>query len=97
MEKKLRETLNKALDTLFERTLEKHYHQIKKSKILSHVKSPRDFLLGVIIGDMFEGLGFCTYGAYKRYPKDREFDELLKIIQERSGEIREKIKQVLHQ
>jgi len=97
MEKKLRETLNKALDTLLKRTLEEHYHHTRKSKFLSHVKSPRDFLLGVIIGDMFEGLGFCTYGAYERYPKDREFNESLKIIQERSGEIRERIEQILRQ
>ena len=96
MEKKLKETLNKALNKLLHKTLKEHYYHAKKARFLAHVKSPRDFLLGVIIGDMLEGLGFCTYGAYKRYPKVGEFDELLKLIQGRSGEIRERIEQILH-
>lgn len=95
MEKKLEETLEKALDRLLKGTLEKTYYRLMDKKFLNPVKSKRDFLFGVVVGDMLEGLGFCTYGAYKRYPKDEEFKELLKRIQERSEEIREKIKAIL--
>jgi len=95
MEKKLRETLERALDKLLQETLENTHYRLMKRKFLRSVKSKGDFLLGVIVGDMFEGLGFCTYGVYKRYPKDDEFNELLKIIQGRSKEIREKTKTML--
>lgn len=95
MEQKLEETLEKALDKLLQGTLENTYYRLMNKKILNLVKSKRDFLFGVIVGDMFEGLGFCTYGAYKRYPKDEEFKELFKMIQRRSEEIQEKIKTIL--
>ncbi len=88
-------TLEKALDKLLRGTLENTYYRRMNSKFLKLVKSKRDFLFGVIVGDMLEGLGFCTYGAYKRYPKDEEFKELFKMIQRRSKEIREHIKSTL--
>jgi len=95
MEQKLEETLEKALDQLLQGTLENTYYRLMSEKFLDLVKSKRDFLFGVIVGDMLEGLGFCTYGAYKRYPKDEELKDLFKIIQKRSKEIREKIKTIL--
>lgn len=95
MEKKLDKTLNKALDNLLAVTLEDTYYRLLKAKFLQPVKSKRDFLLGVVVGDLLEGLGFCTYGAYKRYPKDQEFKGLFKIVQGRSKEIRERIKTIL--
>ena len=97
MEKKLKETLEKALDKLLKGTLENTYYRLMDKKFLNLVKSKRDFLFGVIVGDMFEGLGFCTYGAYKRYPQDEEFKVLFKILQGRSKEIQEKIKTILCQ
>lgn len=95
MEKKLEETLKKALEKLLQGTLENTYYRLMNKKFFHLVKSKRDFLFGVIVGDMLEGLGFCTYGAYKRHPKDEEFKELFKIIQGRSEEVREKIKTIL--
>ena len=95
MEKKLKETLEKALGQLLQGTLEHTYYRLMDEKFLNLVKSKRDFLFGVIVGDMVEGLGFCTYGAYKRHPKDEEFKALFTILQGRSKEIREKIKTVL--
>lgn len=95
MEKKLEKTLEKALDKLLQNTLENTYYRLLNKKLLHLVKSKRDFLFGVIVGDMLEGLGFCTYGAYKRHPKDEEFKELFKIIQRRSKEIQEKIRLIL--
>lgn len=94
MEKKLEETLGKALDKLLQGTLETYY-QLMNKNFLNTIKSKRNFLFGIIIGDLLEGLGFCTYGAYKRYPNDEEFKDLLKMIQERSEEIRENIKSIL--
>lgn len=95
MEKKLEETLEKALDKLLQGILENTYYRLMDKKFLNFVKSKRDFLFGVVVGDLLEGLGFCTYGAYKRYPKDEEFTELFKMIRGRSEEIREKIKAIL--
>ena len=95
MEKKLEETLEKALNKLLQGTLEKTYYRLMNEKFLTLVKSKRDFLFGVIVGDLLEGLGFCTYGVYKRYPKDEEFKGLFKIIQGNSKEIREKIRSIL--
>lgn len=95
MENKLEVTLEKALEKLLKGTLENTYYRLMDKKILNVVKSKRDFLFGVVVGDMLEGLGFCTYGAYKRYPKDEEFKDLFKIIQRKSREIREKIKLIL--
>ncbi|UCE96096.1 MAG: hypothetical protein JSV51_00335 [Candidatus Bathyarchaeota archaeon] len=95
MEQKIQETLEKALDRLLQGTLENTYFRLMNKKFLSLSKSKRDFLLGVIVGDLLEGLGFCTYGAYKRFPKDEEFKELFKLVQGRSKEIREKIKIIL--
>jgi len=63
-------------------------------EFFSLVNSQRDFLFGLIVGDMLEGLGFCIYGAYKRSPNDKEFRELFKMIQERSKEIYEKIESI---
>ena len=95
MEKKLEGTLEKALDKLLRGTLETTYYRLMNPKFLELVKSKRDFLFGVIVGDMLEGLGFCTCGVYKRYPKDEEFKELFKMIQRRSKKIREHIKAIL--
>lgn len=95
MEKKLRQTLEKALDKLLQRTLEKTYYRLMTKELLTLVNSERDFLFGVVIGDILEGLGFCTYGAYKRFPKDREFKELFGLILGRSEEIQGKIKSIL--
>ncbi len=95
MEKKLKVALTEALDRLLQKTLEEYYNYAIKSAFLKQVKSPKDFLLGVIVGDMMEGLGFCTFGAYKRYPKKGEFDELLQIINMRSDKIRNEIARIL--
>ena len=95
MEQKLKETLEEALDKLLEGTLENTYYRLMNKKFLNPVKSKRDFLFGVVVGDLLEGLGFCTYGAYKRYPKDEEFKDLLKIIHGKSKEIRETIRVIL--
>lgn len=97
MEKKLKETLTKALDKLLQKTLEDYYNHSVRNGFLKNVKSPNDFLLGVIVGDMMEGLGFCTFGIYKRYPKKGEFDELLKMIHVRSDEIRKKTLKMLQE
>jgi|GEM_PF-5262499 len=94
MEKKLRETLNEALDRLLQVTLRKRYCHLMGREFFSLVNSQRDFLFGLIVGDMLEGLGFCIYGAYKRSPNDKEFRELFKMIQERSKEIYEKIESI---
>ncbi|TET57002.1 hypothetical protein E3J51_03825 [Candidatus Bathyarchaeota archaeon] len=94
MEKKLRETLNEALDRLLQVTLRKRYCRLMSREFLSLVNSQTDFLFGLVVGDMLEGLGFCTYGAHKRSPNDKEFRELFKIIQERSKEIYEKIESI---
>jgi hypothetical protein len=95
MEKKLEETLRKALDKLLQSTLENRYYRLMDDALLDLIKSKRDFLFGVVVGDMLEGLGFCTYGAYKRYPKDEEFKELYKLVHRRAQEIRGKIKIIL--
>ncbi len=95
MKKKLEETLEKALDRLLRSTLENTYYRLMDKRLLDSMESKRDFLFGVVVGDMLEGLGFCTYGAYKRYPKDREFRELLRMIQVRSKDIEAKIKAIL--
>ncbi len=95
MEKELEETLEKALDKLLQGTLEKTYHRLMNKKLLDSVKSKRDFLFGIVVGDLLEGLGFCTYGAYKRYPKDEEFRGLFKLVMGRSKKIREKIRLIL--
>ncbi len=95
MEKKLEEALEKALDKLLQGTLENTYYRLMDKNFLSLVKSKRDFLFGVVVGDLLEGLGFCIYGAHKRYPKDEEFKELFKMTQGRSKEIREKVKAIL--
>lgn len=94
MEHQLEETLEKALDKLLQGTLDTYYELMDK-KFLKHVKSKRDFLFGIIVGDLLEGLGFCTYGAYKRYPRKEEFKELFKIVERRTKEIREKTKSIL--
>ena len=96
MEKKLRATLEKALDKLLKETLPSTYFRLMKARFLISVKSKKDFLHGVIVGDMLEGLGFCTYGAYKRYPKEEEFKELFKIIQGNRKEILAEIDTLLH-
>ena len=90
MKKKLKITLEKALEQLLQNTLENTYNCMDE-KILNLVKSKRDFMFGVIVGDMLEGLGFCIYGAFKRHPKDKEFKELYQIIEERSERIFKKI------
>ncbi|UCB61044.1 MAG: hypothetical protein JSW72_03030 [Candidatus Bathyarchaeota archaeon] len=95
MEKKLKETLDTALDRLLHGTLQNTYYEQMDKKFLGLVKSKRDFLFGVVVGDMLEGLGFCTFGAYKRHPRDEEFKELFKTIRGRSKEIQEKIKTIL--
>lgn len=95
MEKKLEETLEKALTKLLQGTLEKTYYRLMNDKFLTLVKSKRDFLFGVIVGDLLEGLGFCTYGIHKRYPTDEEFKATYKLIQGQAKEIRERIKMIL--
>ena len=95
MEKKLRKTLEKALDKILQKTLENTYYRLMDKAILNRVESKQDFFFGVIIGDLIEGFGLCIYGAYKRYPKDEEFKELFKIIQDRSDEIHERIVEIL--
>ena len=95
MEKQLQATLEKALDKLLQGTLENTYYRRMDAKFLRLVKSKRDFLFGIMVGDLLEGLGFCTYGAYKRYPKDEEFAGLFKIIQNRSRETRKTIRAIL--
>jgi hypothetical protein len=95
MDRKIEETLEKALDNLLQNTLESTYYRLMSENFLNLVKSESDFLLGVVVGDMLEGLGFCTYGAHKRYPKDDEFKELLKMIQGRSKEIQEKTNAII--
>ncbi|MFP3985870.1 MAG: hypothetical protein ACLFU9_07930 [Candidatus Bathyarchaeia archaeon] len=95
MEKKIEKTLEKALDKLLQGTLEDTYYRLMDEDFLSLVKSKRDFLFGVIVGDLLEGLGFCTYGTHKRYPKDKEFKGLFRTIQEKSGEIERKLEAIL--
>ena len=95
MEKKLRATLEKALDKLLKENLPSTYFRMMKARFLISVKSKKDFLHGVIVGDMLEGLGFCTYGAYKRHPKDEEFKELYKLVHRRAQEIQGRIKIIL--
>jgi hypothetical protein len=95
MEKKLEATLRKALDKLLQSTLENRYYRLMDDTLLDLTKSKRDFLFGVVVGDMLEGLGFCTYGAYKRHPKDEEFKELYKLVHRRAQEIQGKIQIIL--
>jgi hypothetical protein len=95
MDPKLEETLRKALDKLLQYTLENLYLRVMNEELLSNVKSKKDFLFGVVVGDMLEGLGLCTYAAHKRYPKDQEFRELFKMIQERASEIQSKTRIIL--
>ena len=94
MEKKLAKTLEKALDKILQGTLE-HTYELMNKKFLDLAKSRKDFLFGVVVGNMLEGLGFCTYGAHKRYPKDEEFKVFFKMIQRRSKEIGEKIESII--
>lgn len=94
MKKKLKATLEKALEQLLQNTLENTYNCMDK-EILNLVNSKRDFLFGVVVGDMLEGLGFCIYGAFKRSPKDKEFKELYQIVEERSERILKKIDAML--
>ncbi len=95
MERKLEKALEKALDKLLQSTLEKTYYRLMDKEFLDLAKSKTDFLFGVIVGDMLEGLGFCTYGAYKRHPKDEEFKDLFRLIENRAMEIRETVKATL--
>ena len=94
MEKKLEKALKKGLDKLLKGTLE-HSYGMLSNNLLEQVKSREDFLYGIVVGDMLEGLGFCTYGAYKRYPKDSEFKDLINIIETRSKAIKEKIETII--
>ena len=94
MEKKLEKALEKGLYKILQGTLENSY-RLMSEKFLDLVESREDFLLGVVVGDMLEGLCFCTYGAFKRYPNDREFKELMNILETRSKEIGEKIKSII--
>jgi len=94
MEKKLSKTLEKGLDKILQGTLE-HTYELMNKKFLDLAKSRKDFLFGVVVGNMLEGLGFCTYGTHKRYPKDEEFKDFFKIIQRRSKEIGEKIESII--
>lgn len=95
MEKKLEKTLEKGLDKLLNGTLENTYCRLMGKGLLELANSKRDFLLGVVVGDMLEGLGFCIWGAHKRHPKEKEFQNLFDIIQRRSSEIHEKIESIL--
>ncbi len=95
MDDKLQAALEKALDKLLQNTLSNTYYRLMDEKFLSLVKSKRDFLFGIVTGDLLEGLGFCVYGAHKRYPKDEEFKEMFKMIHGRSKEIKEKIRSIL--
>ena len=95
MEKKLKATLEKALNQLLQNTLEKVYYKHMDQDFLNLISSKEDFLFGVVVGDMLEGLDFCTYGTHKRNPKVKEFKQLFKMIQERSEEIQKRIKAIL--
>jgi hypothetical protein len=95
MERKLEKALEKGLDRLLNGTLENTYYRLITKGLLDVVHSKRDFLLGVVVGDMAEGLGFCIWGAHKRYPKEKEFQSLFNMIQRRSSEIQEKIESIL--
>lgn len=95
MKKKLKKTLQKALDSILQENLEKTYYRLMNEDLLNLISSTEDFLLGIIVGDLLEGLGFCTYGIYKRHPTDEEIKSLYHIVQERSDEIRDKIKLIL--
>ena len=86
MEKKLEKALKKGLDKILQGTLE-NYYRLMSEKLLDLVESREDFLLGVVVGDMLEGLCFCTYGSHKRYPTDEELKDFFKMIQRRSKEI----------
>jgi len=94
MEKKLTRTLEKGLDKVLQGTLE-HTYELMNKKFLDLAKSRKDFLFGVVVGNMLEGLGFCTYGTHKRYPKDDEFKDFFKIIQRRSKEIQGTVNSIL--
>ena len=95
MKKKLKKTLQKALDSILQETLEKTYYRLMNEDLLNLISSTEDFLLGIIVGDLLEGLGFCTYGIYKRHPTDEEIKSLYHIVQERSDEIIDTIKLIL--
>jgi hypothetical protein len=95
MDKKLKETLSKALDRLLQHTLENTYLRVMDEALLDDVKSKENFLFGIIVGDMLEGLGFCMFAAHKRSPKDHEFRELFRMIHERAGEIDAKTRAIL--
>ncbi|UCG36882.1 MAG: hypothetical protein JSV64_00980 [Candidatus Bathyarchaeota archaeon] len=95
MDKRLEKTLEKALDKLLQSTLEKRYFALMDERFLNLTKSKEDFLLGIVVGDMLEGLGFCTYGVHKRYPKDKEFRKLFRMIERRSDEIESRIETIL--
>jgi len=95
MEKKLETALRKALDQLLQNTLETRYYRLMDNSLLSLVKSKQDFLFGIVVGDMLEGLGFCTYGAYKRHPKDGEIKDLYKLVSRRAREIEGRTKTIL--
>lgn len=95
MKKKLKKTLQKALDNILQDTLENTYYRLMDEDLLNQISSTEDFLLGIIIGDLLEGLGFCTYGVYKRHPTDEEIKSLYHLVQERSDEIADKINLIL--
>lgn len=95
MEKKLEEALEKGLDKLLKETLEKRYFRLMSETFLDLVESKRDFLLGIVVGDLLEGLGFCIWGAHKRHPKDREIAGLFNLIQRRSIDIDSRIESIL--
>lgn len=95
MEKRLEETLEKGLDKLLKQTLEKRYFKLMDKTFLDLVESKRDFLLGIVVGDVLEGLGFCIWGAHKRHPKDREIQGVFDLIHRRSIDILNKIESIL--
>jgi hypothetical protein len=96
MERKLGKALEKGLAKLLNGTLENTYYRLMGKHLLDRVDSKRDFLLGIVVGDMAEGLGFCIWGAHKRHPKEKEFQSLFNLIQRRSPEIQEKIESILN-
>jgi hypothetical protein len=95
MDKKLEKTLRAALDQLLQSTLENTYYRLMDDSLLSLVESKQDFLYGIVVGDMLEGLGFCTYGAYKRHPTDEEVRDLYKLVYGRAGEIEGRTRAIL--
>ncbi|MCW3982345.1 MAG: hypothetical protein NWE81_04460 [Candidatus Bathyarchaeota archaeon] len=95
MERKLKATLAKALDKLLLDTLENTYYRLMNEKLLCFAESKEDFLYGIVVGDLLEGLGFCVYGVHKRFPKDKEVRDLFEMIEGRTEEIRARIVSML--